>query len=256
MRLRVIGLVLSLSTLMVCLSPAGEEGKKLVSGPLPGKPVPGAFDARVVNGEFKGKQHCVICENRLFPMVLAFIRHPDATREIADDSPVAYLLDKMEAATDSHEGYYLKAAAFFLSPHANSSATIEGEKNAKELVEEARNREYLLRRLEKRGEKYTREKTVEAKIGEKETMLKYATVTLAAYPAEGPKGYAISPDAEVTLVFFSDLKILVNEAIPAGKFSKEDVDRFFTKVDKTIRSWKPAATDSKKASPKVIEPEK
>jgi len=217
MRMRFIGIVLSLSTIGICLSHGGEGEKKFASGPAAGAVLPGPFDMRVVNGDFKGKQHCVVCEHRLFPVILTFFRDPGT--EWKDDGPLAYLLDKMEEAVSLHELAYVKSGAVFLSPNAQSSATAAGKKEAKDLVEEAKQRELMLRRVEKRAEKYK-------------------NVTVGIYPAEGPKGYKINPDAEVTIVFFNNLKVVTNQAFAAGKMTKEDVDRFMENLDKTIRSWK------------------
>jgi hypothetical protein len=215
MRMRMLGTLLVVMSLGLAGAGKGDK-KKLVSGPQVGKTLPGPFDSRVVNGEFKGKQHCLVCENRLFPVVLVFVREP---KELDEKSPILYLFEKLEDAMERHEIVYLKGVGIFLSPHAHSSATVAGEKKAEELVAEAKDRLELSKKLESRA-------------------AKLKNVVLASFPEEGPKGYKIHPDAEVTIIFFNTLKVLTNEAYPEGKLTREDVDRFVATVDKTIRSFK------------------
>ena len=76
-------------------------------------------------------------------------------------------------------------------------------------------------------------------------------MTVGSFPAEGPKGYKLSPDAEVTILFFNNLKVLSNQAFPEGKMTNEDVDRFMQNIDKTISGWKAKPAEPKKAAPKT-----
>ncbi|MFO0965682.1 MAG: hypothetical protein U0793_08875 [Gemmataceae bacterium] len=225
MRLRFVPIVLFLTTAGLALR-ADEPEKKLVSGPPAGENLPGPFDSRIINGEFKEKQHCLICENRLFPVILVFVRDPEPPKEWKDDGPIRYLFDKLEEAVDNHERFYLKANVIWLSPDAHSSATDVGVKEAKVLVEEAKNRDLLLKKLTARAEKSK-------------------NVIMAAFPKEGPKGWKIDPAAAVTIVFFNQLRVIRNEAFGEGKMTKEDVDRFIGFVDSTIKSWR---VPEKKAS--------
>lgn len=198
---------------------AGDDEKKFLSGPQPGKTLPGPFDSRMINGDFKSKQHCLVCEYRLFPVVMVFVKEPLGAKDIPDDSPILYLLEKLEESMVRYEMFYLKGCGIFLSPYAHGSATREGDKKAEELVEEAKNRQTLLRKLDKRAEKFK-------------------SVVLATLPAEGPKDYKINPDAEVTIILFNSLKVIANEAFPEGKMTREDADRFIESLDKLVRGTK------------------
>lgn len=263
MRVRFLGMAPFLSIVAIGLSGAGEGDKKLLSGPPAGTFLPGPFDCRLVNscraraqikemeaelgalkdtddnkkrrgelksqiekvkGELTGRQHCLVCEHRLFPVVLVFVREPAG--DLEEDGPILHLLSKLDGAMARHEASYLKAAGIFLSPDAQSSATREGKKDAKELVEEARLRDVLMAKLHRRADKLNH-------------------VELACFPAEGPAGYKIDPDAEVTIVFFNSLKVVASHAYPKGKMTKEDADRFVEEVDKTIKSWKRGADPKK-----------
>lgn len=237
---RVLGALLVL--LAAGLTRAGDPDKKLVSGPGVGASLPGPFDSMVINGEYKGRQHCLVCENRLFPVVMVFVREPMSPKVFENDGPAAYLLQKLNDAMDRHRDWYLKGTGIFLSPHAQSSVTREKKDlDAKELVDEAEKRNALLERLTKR----VGELNLEADKDKRKDF-----VVLAAYPAQGPKGYKIDSEAEVTIVFFNRLKVLANEAYPEGKMTKEDVDRFIENLDKTVKTWKGKPGDPKKESPK------
>jgi hypothetical protein len=233
--MRVVPSLLLLSSVALCSLRADEPEKKFVSGPQAGEPLAGSFDSRIISGPFAGKQHCLVCENRLFPVLMVFVREPEAPKEWKEDGPIRYLMNKLEAAVDTyHDKVYLKSFVVFLSPYARSSATEEGKREAKDLVEEARNRELLLKNLTERAKKSDK-------------------VVLAAFAKDGPKDYKLNPEAEVTIIFFHKLKVLRNEAFPEDKMTKEDVDRFMESVEATIKSWRGKAAEPKKVEPKKVD---
>ena len=189
----------------------------LVSGPKVGGVVPGPFDSFNINGKKgKGRQHCLVCEYGLLPVVLVFAREPAEGK----DGPLTSLLAKLDEAVERHaEANYLNSFAVFLSPDARNSANNAEEQDPKKLVDEALAREGLAARLEPRAEK-----------------LKH--VVISFFPAEGPKGYNINPKAEVTVLFYIRHKIMANFAFAEGKMTEEDVEKIVKTVDETFASAK------------------
>jgi hypothetical protein len=191
---------------------AQEDGEKFQSGIKVGDVLPGPFDAFNVNGKTaKGRQHCLVCDFGLQPVVMVFAREPAK----GNDVPLTALLGKLDEMVGRHkDDHALASAAVFLSPDGQNSATNAGEQDPQKLVEEALARDALVKRLEERAEKLK-------------------NVVVAYLPAEGPKGYHINPKAEVTVLFYIKHKVLANFAFGEGKMTEGDVERIIKTVDDT-----------------------
>ena len=201
-----------LAVFFVCVSITRSQDAALKYGPQPGTVLSGPFDAFVINGKVAaGRQHCLICENALNPAVLVFAREPEADK----DAALGELLKKLDDAVERHKQAYLGGFLVFLSPDARSSVTEPASEDIDKLLEETKKRNDLYARLEERAKP-----------------LKYLVV--AAYPAEGPKGYNIDPKAEVTVVFYQKLKVTANWAFAAEKMTAMDVDAIVKKLDETL----------------------
>lgn len=61
------------------------------AGLQPGDRIPGAFHPLNINGPNAGKEHCLVCENGLNPVVMIFARELNA--------PLQKLLDQVDAQT-------------------------------------------------------------------------------------------------------------------------------------------------------------
>jgi hypothetical protein len=192
---------------------AQEEGEKLKSGLQKDEVLPGPFDAFNVNGKkAKGRQHCLVCENGLHPVVLVFAREPAEGK----DGPLTALLAKLDEAVSRHaDGHFLGSFAVFLSPHALNSANNAEEKDTKKIVEETIARDALIKRLEGRAENLK-------------------NVVIACYPAEGPKDYKINPKAEVTVLFYKKHKVLANFSYPEEKLTEAEADKIVKTVDEAL----------------------
>ena len=120
--------------LMFCLAVGGlvaqEDGEKIQSGPKVGEVLPGPFDAFNVNGKTaKGRQHCLVCDFGLSPVVMVFAREPAEGK----DAPLATLLAKLDEAVGRHaDDYSLESCAIFLSPDGQNSTTNAGEQDPQE----------------------------------------------------------------------------------------------------------------------------
>lgn len=209
-----IGLFLTAGLLM-----ADDADSKLQSGIQVGEVLPGPFDSFNINGtKGKGRQHCLVCQHGLNPVVMVFAREPAEGK----DAPLTSLLAKLDEAVSRHgEDHYLGSFVVFLSPDAQNSATNTAEKDTKKIADEAIARDALIKRLEDRAEKVK-------------------NVVIACYPAEGPKGYNVNPKTEVTVLFYIKHKVLANFTFAEGKLTEADVDRIVKTVDDTFAKKKTA----------------
>lgn len=189
-----------------------DGGAKISSGPQVGKPLPGPFDCLIVSGEKKGRQHCVVSAQGLNPAVLVFAREPAEGK----DAALAALLAKLDAALERHQDRSLGGAVVFLSAAAKNSANNDKEQDAKKLVEEAKARADLVKRLAGRTEK-----------------LKMLTV--GCFPAEGPKGYNIYANVEALVLVYEKHKVLANFAFAEGQMTGAEVDRIIARVEELAK---------------------
>ncbi len=181
------------------------------SGPKEGAFLPAPFDCYNLNGPHKGRFHCLVCRYALDPTVLVFAREPEEGKDAALNT----LLKQLDDATAELVRFQLHAAVIFLSPDAQSSATNPNEADPAKLVEEAKKRDELYARLSARAENLK-------------------GVDVAVYPAEGPKGYAISAKAEVTVVFYRKLRVIMTRSFGPGQLRDQDVEQIMAKVRETL----------------------
>jgi hypothetical protein len=194
-----------------------ENAAPLQSGLKVGEVLPGPFDAFNINGtKGKGRQHCLVCEFGLNPVVMVFAKEPTEGK----DGPLVALLAKLDEAVSRHaDKDSLASAVIFLSPDARNSANNAGEQDPKKLVEEALARDALIERLKPRADKLK-------------------NVIVAFFPEEGPKDCRINPKADVTVFFYEKHKLLANFAFGEGQMTSADVDRIITTVDEILAKKK------------------
>ena len=208
-----VPVLFGLMFMLLASATAQEQGEQLQSGLKVGEVLPGPFDAVNINGKTaKGRQHCLVCDYGLNPVVMVFAREPAEGR----DGPLTALLAKLDEAVNRHAGKHsLGSCAIFLSPDAHNSANNAAEQDPQKIVEEAIAREALAKRLEERAEKLK-------------------NVVVAYFTPEGPKDYQINPKAEVTVLVYAKHKILANFAYPAGKMGPDDVTKILQTVDEIL----------------------
>ena len=198
-----------------------EAGEVRQSGPPVGKLIPGSFSPYNLNGKRKGSHHCLVCEYALSPMVLIFAKEPVKDKdEVLND-----LLKRLDKAVEEHTRQDFHAVVVFLSPDANSSANDPKLADPTKLVEEAAAHDRLLARLQPRADDLKK-------------------VIVCIFPAAGPKGYALSDKAEVTLIFYNRFKVLANAAFKEGEFQVQDAEAFMKTVTDTL------AKEKRKPAPK------
>jgi hypothetical protein len=192
--------------------PAGEGVK---SGPKEGEPTPGSFHPYNVNGERgKGRHHCLVCEYGLHPVALVFVREPADGKE---NPAVTSLLHKLDELLGKHKSkeQFLRSFVVYLTPEARGSVTEpalkQGDRDKqdqliKSLVDDAVASKALLERLEGRA-------------------AKLKNVVITCYPSEGPKGWNISPKAEVTVVLYVEHRTVATMAFAPSTFDEAAVGR-------------------------------
>jgi hypothetical protein len=198
-----------------------EAGEIFKSGPPKGELIPASFAPYNLNGKRKGSHHCLVCEYSLDHVVLVFAKEPAKDK----DQALTELLKKLDKAVEDYHKEDFRSFVVFLSPDANSSATDPKLADPKKLVEEAAARDKLIGRLLPRA-------------------ADLKNVIACIYPAAGPKKYAISDKADVTLLFYKDFKVLANAAFKEDEFRPKDADAFMKTVTDTL------AKEKKKPAPK------
>jgi hypothetical protein len=188
---------------------AQEGGATLKSGPQPGALLTTSFHPYNVNGMVgAGRYHCLVCEYKLHPVVMVFARETAKGK----DQALNTLLGRLDEVVAKDQEGYLKSFVVFLSPGARSSATEPKIDDADRLVEEASAHAALLDRLQARAK-----------------LLKNVVIT--CYPEGGPKGYDISPKADVTVVLYVKHKVVSNFAFPEGGLDEKGIDRIMQAVN-------------------------
>jgi hypothetical protein len=198
---------------LVCASAGALQAGGVKSGPPVGSVLPGSFQPFNLNGKIgKNRYHCLVCEFGLKPTVMVFARdHPEGK-----DTAVVDLLQKLDQAVEAHQDSYLHAFVVFLSPDARTSVTSPQPEEPGNLVSQAAAWEALLARLTPRADKLK-------------------NVVVAAYPAEGPPGYQVAKDADVTVILYQGHKVLANYAFAPGQFNDGAVAEVMKAVDNMAR---------------------
>jgi hypothetical protein len=181
------------------------------SGPQPGQFLPTSFAPYNVNGTSKGLHHSLVCEYGLRPTVMVFVRE----RPAGKDDAVFDLLKKLDESLAKYQAEGLAAFVVYLSPDAQSSITNEKAEEVDKVLEEEERREKLKARMAPVGEQFKR-------------------LIVCLYPAEGHRGYELSPKTEVTVVLYDRLKVEANYTFPMGQFNAQSVEQVMQGVEKLM----------------------
>jgi len=173
----------------------GKQAAAEKGGLEPGNELPGPFQPYNVNGRFKGRFHCLVCQHGLNPTVAVFVRGTD------DLEGVGALLQGLEAAlkTKKNEKARLGGFAIFVD----------------ELVADVV------------GNDEKREQTA-AKLEDLAAKLDRVTIALAS-KADLEK-YRLSPDADVEIVLYDKLKVVAVKREAKAKLTKEGVPALVNEI--------------------------
>jgi hypothetical protein len=205
------------------------SGQDLKSGPQVDEMLPGSFQPlNVNNGKFAGRYHCLVCENRLNPVAMVFVK----AQQGGVDPEVKKLLEALDKVCDEH---YLDTglASFvvFMTPDAESGATEDNDKDAVKIIPEAVKREKLVKSLSDFATPFKR-------------------LVVTCLPAEKVASkYKLADKAEVTVIEYARLRVFANFAFAEGQLKQDGVDKVIQGVD--------AMLDHLKKGPKLkVEPGK
>jgi len=170
--------------------PAPQKG-----GLKTGDELPGPFQPYNVNGRFKGRFHCLVCQHGLNPTAAVFVRGT------GDLQGVSALLQALEAAvkTKKHEKARLGAFAVFT------------DEQVPDVVSNDDKRDQEVKNLE-------------------DTAAKLDRVTVALESKSNLEKYHLNPDVEVTLILYDKLKIVDVKTVAKGKLTKESVPTIVTEI--------------------------
>jgi hypothetical protein len=185
------------------------------SGPQPGDFLPGSFAPYNLSGPSKGLYHSLVCEYGLRPTVMVFVRE----RGDGPNPAVLELLKKLDEVLPRFQTEGLKGSVVVLSPDARSSVFVEKTEDVDKVLLEEDRREKLRARLEKFAEPFK-------------------NLVVATYPAEGPRGYAIAPKADVTVIFYDRLKVAQNWSFEGSQLDPQAVQRIVDGVETALRPQK------------------
>jgi hypothetical protein len=162
--------------------PAAQKG-----GLKAGDELPGPFQPYNVNGRFKGRFHCLVCQHGLNPTAAVFVRG-------TGDLGVSALLQALEAAVKTKKNEKARLGAF----------AIFTDEQVPDVVSNDDTREDTAKKLE-------------------DTAAKLDRVTVALESKSNLEKYRLNPDVEVTLILYDKLKIVDVQTVPKGKLTKESV---------------------------------
>jgi hypothetical protein len=171
--------------------------EEIKSGPQPGQVLPGPMQSWNVTGEHAGSLHCLVCEYGLQPVVLVVAREPPER-----GGSLANLLKKLDEAVERHRDQRLASFVVFLSPD----------------VKQTDSRDALARRL-----------------GDLARALELKHVVFCLYDAAGPRGYAVNPRVEITVVLYRDQTVLANSAFERDRLTDKDVEAILAGVAKALK---------------------
>lgn len=211
----------------IILAGVGAGGEALRSGPQPGSLLPGSFAPFNVNGEFKGRPHCLVNGFGFRPVVLVFASEPAEEHKAALTS----ILEKTQGLVDKYSKEDLKAFVVFLSLDAKNALfdpkNADAFKLTGDLAREAEARAALLKRLEDWAGK-----------------TKDLVVTMV--PPPEPKAYNLNDKAAVTVLLYHRYKVLDNFAFSEKDLTPEALGPMFEKLESSMAEVKKSLAKKKK----------
>jgi hypothetical protein len=189
MRLQLIG-ILALS--LVAAAP--QEKQAAPKGELkPGEELPGTFQPYNLNGKFRGRFHCLVCEHGLNPVAAVFVRGTD------DLQGLTAFLQALDAAVKKNEKSRLAAFAIFV------------DEQLPNVVSDDEKREELARKLDDLAGKLDK-------------------VAVALASKKDLEKYPFAQDAEITLLLYNKLKIVESQVLTRDKLTKEAIPALVNEI--------------------------
>jgi hypothetical protein len=213
--------IISWCAVAVFLASQG-DAQEIKSGPQRDDLLPGAFQPLNLNGEFKERQHCLVCQFRINPVALVFVRQ-SATVEGQDpkvNPELKKLLDMVESQVKEHyDDTGFSCFVVFVTPDAKSSVSEgKGDKNT-DLIKEAKLREKLYFTLKEEAAKYTK-------------------VIWTMYPGDSLEKYRLSKEAEFTVILYARHRVMHNFTFADGALKDEGIAQVRKGIDDMLERVK------------------
>jgi hypothetical protein len=192
---------------------ASSTGQDLKSGPQADEVLPGSFQPLNINGTYAGRNHCLVCENRLNPVALVFVK----AQAEGVDPEVKKLLEALDKVADEHF-LYTGMASFvvFLTPDANTGATEEPGGDPVKIIPKTVKHEKLVASLTEFAKPFKR-------------------LIVTCYPTENvATKYKLADKAEVTVVEYARLRVFSSFGFTEGKLKQEGIDKVLEGVDSML----------------------
>ena len=192
-------------------------GQELKSGPQVDEMLPGSFQPLNINGAFAGRYHCLVCENRLNPVAMVFVK----AQAEGVDPEVKKLLEALDKVCDEQYGDTGMASfVVFLTPDAQSGVTEDAGREAVKIIPEAIKREKLVKNLTDLSKSFKR-------------------LVVTSLPAENVAAkYKLANKADVTVIAYARHRVFSNFAFAEGQLKQEGVDRVIQSVDAMLEHLK------------------
>jgi hypothetical protein len=195
------------------------HAQELKSGPKADEMLPGAFQALNLNGAFSGRHHCLVCENRLNPVAMVFVR----AQAGGVDLEVKKLLEALDKVAEEH--YFdtgLASFVVFLSPHARDGTTEGTAGDPANIIQETVDHEKLVNNLTEFAKPFKR-------------------LIVTCYPAANiAKKYSLADKAEVTVILYARHRVYRSDAFAEGQLKQDDVDNVQKGIDAMLDHLKKA----------------
>jgi hypothetical protein len=206
--------------------PSFAPGQDVKSGPQIDEVMPGAIQALNVTGPFAGRYHCLVCEYRLYPVALVFVK----ARPEGVSPEVKKLLEALDAAAvEHHDNTGMEAFVVFLTPAARSGATVDKIENPEDAIPETAKREKLVIELGELGKSFKR-------------------LVVTTMPAENIKDkYKLDPRAEVTVVLYARHRVYNNFAFGEDQLNAAGRERVLQGVIALLDRLRTGPADAKGA---------
>jgi len=161
----------------------------------PGLELPGSCQPYNVNGRFKGRYHCLVCQHGLNPVAAVFVRGTN------DVEGVSALLQGLEAAVKVKKNEKARLGAF----------AIFTDEQAPDVVGNDEKRDEVAKKLD-------------------DMVAKLDRVVVALDSKSDLEKFRLNPDAEVTLLLYDKLKVVEVKTLPKGKLTKESVPALVNEI--------------------------
>ncbi len=201
---RTFAIVFAAACFLAMFAGAADE-PAVKSGPKVGDDLPGPFHPYNVTGKRAGDFHDVVSEQGLDPVVLVLVHNWDFTKKVDDQVPLVQLLQRLDPMAGKDAKVRIAVAAVFLND------------DLKDVVKN----DDLRKKYAESVETF-------------KTDAKLNNIVLGLDNADGPKGYALNADAEVTVLVCNRLKVDANYEFLKDGLKNENADAIVAAVKEKL----------------------